>query len=201
MDIPLEEKHLDAMTGENPVTAALREAGFPNPRIAATRITTSETIQWTIAGPLADWLERRQHGEPVRIGTLRLDLVTASITISEVPPSWARVTEFHEAPSHHIKFQYEIFCEDGAVKGLAQHGLDFDEERQRLANGEKIVIEFQGMYPVNPGKTVTWQQYDQQGDPRRSCMCDYCRAYRSAGGRFRRPGSRLLRNEGPENED
>lgn len=126
------------------------------------------------------------------MGTLRLDPVTASITISEAPQLWDRVTEFHQAPSHHIKSQVDIFCEDGTVKGLAQHGLDFDEERPCLANGEHIVMEFQGLYPENPGKTVTWQQYDWQGAPRRSCMCDYCRACRSAGGRFRRPGARLL---------
>ena len=148
MDIPLEEKHLDAMNGENPATAALREAEFPNPRIAATRITTSETVQWTIAGLLADWLERQRRGEPVRVGALRLDPVTAGISISEAPQSWSRVTEFHQAPSHYIKFQVEIFCEDGAVTGMAQHGLDFDEERPRLANGEHIVLEFRGLPPV-----------------------------------------------------
>lgn len=201
MDIELKEEHLTAPDAGNPVTAALLAAGFPMSVIAEGRITTNEGSQWKIAPSLEEWLARRRRGELVRVGLLRLNPLTAAISIAEAPPSWSRVTEFHNPPDHHIKFKAEIFCEDGAVKGMAQQKLDFDEERPRLAAGETIVLEYAGHPPKNPASTVTWAQYDRQGDPRRTCMCDYCRAYRSSGGRRRRPGSRLLTRGGTENDD
>ena len=183
LEVELKPGHIDKGKdggGLNPVTAALLEAGFEQAEIAGDRIVTGEYQQWRIGPELAGWLERLSRGEPVRSGTLRLKPITAGMDLAEAPQSWARVTEFHRPPDHHVKFRIEIFCEHGARQDMAQHGLEFHQERPGLEQGKTVSIrrEAEGL---NPGHTVTYQEYVDTNDPRRNCRCGRCRYLRATG--------------------
>lgn len=180
LKIPLKPGHIAAGGGPNPVAAALLEAGFERAEIAGDRIVTGDHQQWRIGPELARWLERQSRGEPVRSGALRLNPFTSDIELDEAAQSWARVTRYHNAPHYHLKFRIEIFCEHGFRQAMAQYGLEFDQARPGLEQGKTVSIEREAK-GINPGCTITYQEYADTNDPRHNCLCGHCLYYRAAG--------------------